>query len=353
MVGIIKERQIPRIVWLLLALGLMLLFNLLFIKGFFYITIKDGHLFGSLIDILRRSAPTLLVSVAMTYVIATGGIDISVGSILAVSGSIASLVVWGGKTSYLSGAAAEYHAPLFLIIVLPLIAAVLLGAFNGVLVSVVGLQPFIATLILMTAGRGMAQLITGGKVLNFSHAGFEFIGRGYLFGLPFPFIIGLLVILLGTAITRLTPMGLYIQAVGGNKHASFYSGINTKLVLLFVYMFSGFAAGLAGLIITSDITGADAGFMGLYIELDAILAVVIGGTPMEGGKYYMLGTIVGVLIIQTLVTTILTFGVPPEYTLLVKALIVFVVLIVQSNKMQEIIKRKSAALYKLMRMAAK
>jgi simple sugar transport system permease protein len=339
-----KGRQIPRIVWPLLALALILLFNLVFTESFFSITVKDGHLFGSLVDILRRSAPTLIMAVAMTYVIATGGIDISVGSILAISGSIASLVVWGGNTQYLTTADSTYYAPIIAIILIPLVASVLLGAFNGLMVSVVGLQPFIATLILMTAGRGLAQLLTGGKVLNFRHAGFEFVGRGYLFGLPFPFILAIGVIILGFAITRFTPMGLYIQAVGGNRSASNFSGINTRIVLLFVYIFSGFAAGLSGLIMTSDITGADAGFMGLYMELDAILAVVIGGTPMEGGKYNVGGTVVGVFIIQTLTTTILTKGIPTEYTLLVKAIVVVVVLIIQSNKMREIMSMKRRAL---------
>ena len=106
-----------------------------------------------------------------------------------------------------------------------------------------------------------------------------------------------------------------------------------------MYIFSGLAAGMAGLIMTSDIAGADAGFMGLYMELDAILAVVIGGTPMEGGKYNVPGTIVGVLIIQTLTTTILTKGIPTEYTLLVKAIVVVIVLIIQSEKMHELINR--------------
>lgn len=339
-----KGRQIPRIIWPLLALALILFFNLIFTDAFFSITIKDGHLFGSLIDILRRSAPTLIMAVAMTYVIATGGIDISVGSVLAISGSIASLVVWGGNTEYLTSADSTYYAPILAIILIPLVASVLLGAFNGLMVSVVGLQPFIATLILMTAGRGLAQLLTGGKVLNFSHEGFEFVGRGYLFGIPFPFILALGVILLGFAVTRFTPMGLYIQAVGGNRSASNFSGINTKIVLLFVYIFSGFAAGLSGLVMTSDITGADAGFMGLYMELDAILAVVIGGTPMEGGKYNVGGTVVGVFIIQTLTTTILTKGIPTEYTLLVKAIVVVVVLIIQSNKMRELMSMKRRAL---------
>jgi simple sugar transport system permease protein len=330
----------------LLALGLILVFNLIFTDAFFHITIKDGHLFGSLVDILRRSAPTLIMAVAMTYVIATGGIDISVGSVLAISGSIASLVVWGGNTQYLSTADSTYYAPILAIILIPLVASVLLGAFNGLMVSVVGLQPFIATLILMTAGRGLAQLLTGGKVLNFRHAGFEFVGRGYLLGLPFPFILAIGVILLGLAVTRFTPMGLYIQAVGGNRSASNFSGINTRIVLMFVYIFSGFAAGLSGLVMTSDITGADAGFMGLYMELDAILAVVIGGTPMEGGKYNVGGTVVGVFIIQTLTTTILTKGIPTEYTLLVKAIVVVVVLIIQSNKMRDVMGMRRRTLQK-------
>ncbi len=333
-------KQIPRIIWPLVALACILAFNLFLTKGFFSITVRDGHLFGSLIDILRRSAPTLIMAVAMTYVIATSGIDISIGSILAISGSIAALIVWGGSTNYLAGDDKAVYASVALIIVIPLLASMVLGAFNGFMVAVVGLQPFIATLILMVAGRGMAQLLTGGKVLNFRHAGFEFLGRGYFLGLPFPFILGLLVIVVGTLITRLTPMGLFIQASGGNATASRYSGINTRMVLFFVYMFSGLCAGLAGLIMTADITGADAGFMGLYLELDAILAVVIGGTAMTGGKYNLSGTVVGVLIIQSLTTTILTRGVPPEYTLLVKAVVVLGVLIIQSQRTRDLLQRR-------------
>lgn len=333
-------KQLPKIVWPLAALALILVFNLLFTDGFFSITVRDGHLFGSLVDILRRSAPTLIMATAMTYVIATSGIDISIGSILAISGSIGALIVWGGSTNYLSGDDKAVYASVALIVSVPLLASTLLGAFNGFMVSVVGLQPFIATLILMVAGRGMAQLLTGGKVLNFSHAGFEYLGRGYLFGLPFPFILGLLIIVLGTLITRLTPMGLFIQAAGGNATASKYSGINIRMVLFFVYMFSGFCAGLAGLVMTADITGADAGFMGLYMELDAILAVVIGGTAMVGGKYNLPGTVVGVLIIQSLTTTILTRGVPPEYTLLVKAVVVLGVLIIQSQRTRDFLRER-------------
>ncbi len=340
------KKPLPSLVWPLAALGLILLFNLIFTDGFFSITIKNGHLFGSLIDVLKRSSPTMIMAVAMTYVIATSGIDISIGSILAISGSVAALLVWGGNTSYLSGAADIVAAPLFFIIVVPLLVSMVLGAFNGLMVSVVGLQPFIATLILMVAGRGMAQLLTGGKVLNFSHEGFEFVGRGYLLGIPFPFIIAVLIIALGAILTRITPMGLYIQSVGGNKTASHYSGINTKLVIFLVYIFSGFCAGLAGLILTSDITGADAGFMGLYMELDAILAVVIGGTSMAGGKYNLPGTVVGVLIIQSLTTTILTRGVPPEYTLLVKAIVVLAVLIIQSKRTSDFLEKSSFKLSK-------
>ena len=236
--GIGKGKSIPKIVWPLLALGAILLFNLIFTDHFFRITIREGHLFGSLIDILRRCSPTMIMAIAMTYVIATGGIDISVGSVLAISGSIASLVVWGGSTDYLAGDDTAVYAAVGLIILIPLLASIALGAFNGVMVSVVGLQPFIATLILMTAGRGIAQLLTGGKVLNFSHAGFEFVGRGYLLGIPFPFILAVGVLFLGIAITKLTPMGLYIQAVGGNKSASFYSGINTKTCnIICIYIF--------------------------------------------------------------------------------------------------------------------
>src|SRR5438445_645515 len=220
----------------------------------------------------------LILSPGMPLRIATGGIDISVGAVVAIAGAIAGILV------------ARYHAPLLPVLVLPLIAATLCGAFNGLLITGFGIQPIIATLILMVMGRGLGQLIIGGRVLWFRMVSFEYLGTGYLLGLPVRiFVAAALLALLALAL-RTTPLGLFIQATGGSAKASRYSGLSVGLVKFVVYTFSGLCAGVAGLVLTANIHGSDAALVGMYIELDAILAVVIGGTSMNGGKFNLLGS---------------------------------------------------------------
>jgi simple sugar transport system permease protein len=306
--------------WPLVTLAAILLFNLLFTPGFFRVEVKDGHLFGSLVDVVKNAAPVMIVATGMTLVIATGGIDISVGAVVAIAGAIAGVLV------------TRYHAPLLPVLVLPLIAATLCGAFNALLITGFGIQPIIATLILMVMGRGLGQLIIGGRVLWFRMASFEYLGTGYLLGLPVRiFVAAALLALLALAL-RTTPIGLFIQATGGSAKASRYSGLSVGLVKFVVYTFSGLCAGVAGLVLTANIHGSDAALVGMYIELDAILAVVIGGTSMSGGKFNLLGSLVGALIIQSLTTTIFTKGVPVQFTLVVKAAVVVIVILLQSGE---------------------
>jgi simple sugar transport system permease protein len=303
--------------WPLVTLVCILFFNFLFTPGFFHLELKDGHLFGSLVDIVKNAAPVMIIATGMTLVIATGGIDISVGAVVAIAGAIAGILV------------ARYHAPLLLVLVLPLIAAALCGAF---LIVGFGIQPIIATLILMVMGRGLGQLIIGGRVLWFRMASFEYLGTGYLLGLPVRiFVAAGLLALLAMAL-RFTPLGLFIQATGGSAKASRYSGLSVGLVKFVVYTFSGLCAGVAGLVLTANIHGSDAALVGMYVELDAILAVVIGGTSMNGGKFNLLGSLVGALIIQSLTTTIFTKGVPVQLTLVVKAAVVVIVILLQSGE---------------------
>jgi galactofuranose transport system permease protein len=319
----VKRRRVDRIVWPLVALGALLLFNLFFTGGFFHVEIKNGHLFGSLIDILNRAAPVMLVSLGMTLVIATRGVDLSVGAVAAISGAVAALLITKGNTS------------LATVVSYALLASLIAGVWNGVLVAWLGIQPIVATLILMVAGRGVAQLITNGQILVFENKPFEFIGGGFLCGLPFTVTIVAAAYALTWFVTRKTALGLFIEAVGGNETASRYAGISDRTVKVIVYAFCGLCAGVAGLILTSDIKGADANNAGLYIELDAILAVVVGGTSLDGGRFRLAGTVVGALLIQTLTTTILSRGVPVEFTLVVKALVVVLVCLVQSESFRD------------------
>lgn len=321
------------VLWAIIAFFALLLFNLIFTKGFFLIEIKENHLFGTPIDILKRFSPILIVSIGMTLVIATKGIDISVGSVAAIAGSVAVLVLREGDITYLQETV-HSTTSLFPIITLALGAAAICGLFNGFLVSFLDIQPIVATLILMITGRGIAVLLTGGYVLNFDHPHFEYIGSGYFLGFPLPFVIAIGVFLLVYLFTTITPFGLFLQATGGNPVASIYSGINVRLVKILAYLISGLCAGISGIILTADVKSADANYMGMWMELDAILSVVIGGTSMSGGRFNLFGTIVGALIIQTLITTILTKGVQVQFTLIVKSIVVIFVIIIQSERIR-------------------
>jgi len=312
------------LVWPLIALGAILLYNLLFTPGFFHVEIKDGRLFGSLVDVVKNAVPVMIIATGMSFIIATGGIDISVGAVVAIAGAVAGVLI-------------QAHAALPTVLILSLLAALACGAFNATLVAALDIQPIIATLILMVAGRGVAQLIVGGPVLWFKGMlpSFQALGSGYFLGIPVPVFVAAAVLLVVNVILRLTPLRLLIQAIGGNARASRYSGISVRAVKAVVYAFSGLCAGVAGLVMAANIGGANAALLGLYVELDAILAVVIGGTSMTGGKFYLLGSILGALIIQTLTTTILTKGVPVQYTLVVKAVVVVVVILLQSAEFRK------------------
>ena len=332
---------IRAIQWPLAALVIILLFNFFFTPGFFEIEIKDGRLTGSLMDLLKRASPRLIIALGMTLVIATEGIDISVGSIAAIAGALAVLTIRGGDITYLATQGTS-TVPLILIIVVALSAAALCGLFNGILIAIVKIQPIIATLILMVAGRGLAMLFTGGYVLNYDHPTYESLGVGDWFGVPVPIFLAVGTFLLIWLVTTRTPLGLLIQSTGGNETASRYSGTNTKVVKIIVYVMIGLCSGLAGIIFTADVQSADAAFIGLWIELEAILAVVIGGTAMTGGRYSLAGTVVGALIIQTLITTLLTRAVPVQYTLIFQASVVVIVLILQSSKVKELAFKRRA-----------
>ena len=312
-----------RLFWPLIALVSLLIGNVFFTPDFFSVQMKQGHLYGSLIDILNFGAPLLLVALGMTTVIATKGIDLSVGAIVAISGALACLRISQssdqGRVATVLGAVG-----------LALLLSLALGAWNGFLVAGLGVQPIIATLVLMVAGRGLAQLITGGFIITVTSPPYAMIGGGYLFTLPFPMLVALAVVAASALLVRRSALGVLLEAVGGNLQASRLAGVNWRGLVWLVYVFSGLCAGLAGLMISSNTSAADGNNAGLWIELDAILAVVIGGTPLTGGRFSIGGTVVGAFLIQTLTTTIYTVGIPPETTLLFKALVVTAVCLMQS-----------------------
>ncbi|MGO2498737.1 MAG: galactofuranose ABC transporter, ATP-binding protein YtfT [Vibrio litoralis] len=308
------------------ALILVLLINSLVSDGFFSIHIQDGRLFGSVIDILNRCAPVALLTLGMTLVIATGGIDLSVGAVMAISGAtMASL------------AAQEYSIPV--IIVASLAAGLACGLWNGFLVAVFKIQPIVATLILMVAGRGIAQLITEGQIITFNNESLAWLGSGSFLYFPTPVIITLLCTLFIWLLTKKTALGLFIESVGINIRAAKNAGVNTPVIVISTYMLSGLMAAIAGIIVAADIRGADANNAGLWLEMDAILAVVIGGTALMGGRFHLFLALVGALIIQGVNTGILLSGYQPQWNQIVKALVVLVVLVLQSSTVLNSLKR--------------
>ena len=219
-----NNNNFATLVWPLIGLLAILLFNLLFTPHFFHIRMMDGHFYGSLIDILNRAAPVMLLAIGMTLVIATSGVDISVGSVIAISGAIAATLI-------------DLKEPMIFVVIGPLLAAILLGTWNGFLVSTIGVQPIVASLILMVAGRGIAQLITDGQILVFENKSFEFIGNGFLLKLPFTITIVAVVFAITQFLARKTSLGLFIESVGCNPGASRYVGINVRFIKQVVYIF--------------------------------------------------------------------------------------------------------------------
>lgn len=252
---------------------------------FYQVVLRDGRLFGSPIDILNRAAPVALLAIGMTLVIATGGIDLSVGAVMAIAGATAASMTVAGHS-------------LPVVLLASLAAGALAGLWNGILVAVLKIQPFVATLILMVAGRGVAQLITAGQIVTFDSPALAWLGSGSFLLFPTPVIIAAATLLLFWLFTRKTALGMFIEAVGINIRAAKNAGVNTRIVVMLAYVLSGVCAAIAGIIVAADIRGADANNAGLWLELDAILAVVIGGASLMGGRFNLLLSVVGALIIE-------------------------------------------------------
>ena len=315
------RRPLPPVVWPLAGLVLLLLVNAVFNPSFLKITIHEGHLFGVPIDILTQGSRTMLVALGMTLVIATGGVDLSVGSVVAIAGAVCVLMLNAGISLALALPAA-------------ILAGAVAGSVNGLFVAKLGIQPIVATLILMVAGRGVAQLIVDGQVIIAKHEGFEFMANGFLSSLPFaPLLVGLLFVLTHLFMRR-TAAGLFIEAVGDNEVASRFAGLAAARVKVLAYVFAGACAGLAGVLSASNIRAADAYRSGENMELDAIFAVVVGGTALTGGRFSLLGSCIGALLLQTLTTSMYNLGVPPAVAPVPKALLIIVVSLLQSEKLR-------------------
>jgi galactofuranose transport system permease protein len=313
-----------RWLWPVIALALILLVDGVISPGFFVIRIVEGRLYGSLIDVLYRGTPTALVALGMAVVIGTKGIDLSVGAVIAIVGAVMTDLIHR-----------DMSAPA--VLALSLGSGVLCGLWNGLLVAVLDIQPIIATLILMVAGRGIAQMIDTGMIITFRNEFFSAISTGQLFTVPSRIIVAAGTFVVLWVFLRRTALGLFIEAVGGNAPAANLAGVDAGAVKIGAYMLSGLCSAIAGVLICADVRGSDANNAGLFIELDAILAVVIGGASLSGGRFYLGMTVVGVLVMQSLTTSILVSGLPPQYNLVVKAIVVLIVLLLQAQRVRDAI----------------
>ena len=274
---------------------------------------------NNLRNILLQVAPTVLVAVGMTLVIATGGIDLSVGSVMAIASALAAVALGRGWNV---GAA----------VLVALVVAVGLGAFNGVLISRFRIQPIIVTLALLISGRGVAQVINGGQLIQFDNPTFETLGRGFVGPVPVQVLVMLLVVAAAIFVVRATTFGRYVAAVGGNEAAARLAGVKVHQTKIAVYALSGLLAGLAGLIETSRLGVSDAPNIGLNIELDAIAATVVGGTPLTGGRATIIGTLIGALIMQIITTSFNMNQIKFSWGLVIKAAIILVAVYIQRPK---------------------
>ena len=338
-----KRFRESRVFWPIVALALILIIDAIFAPGFFKIGILNGHLYGNIVDVFNNSAPLMLVAIGMTLVIATGGVDLSVGAVIAISAAMGAVLInpaLGNKliTNDILTKDAT-NTPLWLIVLATLGAGTLCGLWNGWLVSRGKIQPMVATLILMVAGRGIAQLITNGQIMTIYYTPYFFFGNGFILGLPVSIYIVAVVFLFAWVLVRKTAIGLFIESVGVNAKAAYYSGISEKNIKLFVYTFCGFCAAIAGLILSSYVHSADGNNNGLNYELDAILAVVIGGTMMTGGRFSLFSSVLGALVIWTFTITMYTFGVPANALLAGRALLVLVVILLYSDYTRRLLSR--------------
>lgn len=334
-----------RLFFPLAALLLILLFDFIFIPGFFTIENREGNLHGSLIDIFRNGSTVMLLAIGMTLVIATGGVDLSVGATMAIAASVAGILMnpsaLKNEVFFVTDPTYTFQ-PLWLVILAALLVSVLCGMWNGVLVAYMRIQPMVATLILMISGRGIAQLITNGLRVQITYKPYSFIGQGW-FILPFSLYIVVFVFALTWLLTRKTAIGMFIESVGTNFRSSFFSGIDEKRIKLMVYTFCGFCAGIAGLVASSNIRTSDANNIGLTTELDAILAVVIGGTSMSGGRFSLLASMIGALVMQAVTQSMYAIGVPAFALQAIKAVVVILVILLYSEQVKGLVRRVGAS----------
>lgn len=311
----------------IVCLIVVLAANMIKTPNFFEVSMNGGVLYGYVVDVINRASELVILAIGMTLVsAASGGQDISVGAVMAVSAAVCCQILSGGEVS-----TNAFQNPLILAVVVALLAATLCGAFNGLLVSKLNIQPMVATLILYTAGRGIAQLVTRGQITYVRVDAYKVAG-GYIPGcpIPTPIFFAIASVVLVALVLKFTALGLYVESVGINSNAARIVGLGSARIKFVTYLICGFLAGIAGIVASSRIYSADANNIGLNIEMDAILAVALGGNLLSGGKFSLMGSVIGAYTIQALTTTLYAMSISADQLPVYKAIVVVVIVVLQS-----------------------
>ena len=292
-----------------LALALVLTFNVVFTANF--VNIDNVRL------LLIQVAPVVIVSLGMALVIGTEGIDLSVGAVMAVAAAVLPLYLGYGTWTAVAVA---------------LVACAAIGLVNGAMVGFLGIQPIVATLGLLVAGRGLALVIAGGRLTELFDPGLQRLGRGQLVGMPITALVAVTLTAAVAMTVRYTAFGRHLVAIGGNRRAAVLAGLPVTRTLLIVYVVSAVLAGLAGVLESARVGASNPSFVGLLIELSAITAVVVGGTPLTGGRVRILGTVAGALLMQLIVVTLIRHDLSDSYARMVQAAIIVAAVYVQRDR---------------------
>ena len=291
------------------ALVLLLLFNLVFTANFMTV--------GNFRTQLIQASPIIVVALGMALVIGTEGVDLSVGAVMALAAAVVPLYLGYGFLAAIAVA---------------LLAGLLAGLVNGTLVAVVGVQPIVATLALFVGGRGLALVLADGQLKSISDETFLALGTGDLLGVPVIVVAAAVVAVVMAFVVRRTTFGRQLVAVGGNRRASELSGLPVKRILLGTYVISGLLAAVAGILATSRLQASDPSTIGLLFELYAITAVVVGGTPLSGGKVRVLGTIAGALLMQLIDATLVKHNISDSWSQITQAVIIIAAVYLQLDR---------------------
>lgn len=323
-----KNLMSSRLTFPLVVLLIVVVQNIITTPTFFNISISNGLISGYIPNILDEASELVIITLGMTLVIAvSGGVDISVGAIMAIAASFCGLLLNGSE--YRTDI---FHNPYLLALFIGLLGGALCGAFNGFMVSGLKIQPMIATLILFTAGRSIAKQITHGQTIYIMNPEYKYLGV-QIPGIPIrtTIIIAIVMIIIVVLLTRLTSLGLYVQSVGINGSASRLVGLNSRVIKFMAFVICGVLAGVAGLVGSSSVGSVNSGELGVGIEMDAILAVALGGNMLSGGKFSIAGSVIGAYTIQAITTTLYAMNVRADQLYVFKAIVIILIIVASSD----------------------